>query len=290
MAQTNKVAVGDDNGAASGDHYAWLTLAASQMVGRKASGDIAAMTVAEIRTLLSVYTQDEIDALLDGLDWQNSVLDYITDNTVAPPSENSGDRYILSHDGGAPHADWDGASAGDMVEFNGSTWDAVTPNEGYCSRVEDVDTDYVWNGSAWVTKASGTNHNSLASLQGGTSSEYYHLTSARHTVVALLGDLTPAANKVPMFSGAAAATLVELTASTIFGRKASGNAVALTPAEARTVLDLDANYAKLVGAVDIEITDAAKGIVLRDTQGTPHKWRVTVDNSGNLVTSDLGVA
>lgn len=41
---------------------------------------------------------------------------------------------------------------------------------------------------------------------------------------------------------------------------------------------------------DIEITVASKGLILRDTQGTPHKWRVTVDNTGNLVTSDLGVA
>lgn len=30
------------------------------------------------------------------------------------------------------------------------------------------------------------------------------------------------------------------------------------------------------------------GIVLKDAQGTPHYWRLTVDNSGNLVTTDLG--
>ena len=45
-----------------------------------------------------------------------------------------------------------------------------------------------------------------------------------------------------------------------------------------------------VGADDIERTDATKGYILRDTQGTPHKWRVTVDNTGNLITTDLGVA
>lgn len=41
---------------------------------------------------------------------------------------------------------------------------------------------------------------------------------------------------------------------------------------------------------DYEVTDATKGIIFRDSQGTPHKWRVTVDNSGSLVTSDLGAA
>lgn len=34
--------------------------------------------------------------------------------------------------------------------------------------------------------------------------------------------------------------------------------------------------------------DAAQGYVLKDTQGTPHYWRVTVNNSGSLVTTDLG--
>lgn len=34
--------------------------------------------------------------------------------------------------------------------------------------------------------------------------------------------------------------------------------------------------------------DATKGIVFKDTQGSPHYWRYTVDNSGNLVKTDLG--
>lgn len=45
-----------------------------------------------------------------------------------------------------------------------------------------------------------------------------------------------------------------------------------------------------MGANDLDFTDATKGVILRDTQGTPHKWRVTVDNTGHLVTTDLGVA
>ncbi len=35
--------------------------------------------------------------------------------------------------------------------------------------------------------------------------------------------------------------------------------------------------------------DATKGVVLKDTQGTPHYWRVTVSNTGVLTTADLGV-
>jgi hypothetical protein len=36
------------------------------------------------------------------------------------------------------------------------------------------------------------------------------------------------------------------------------------------------------------IDTATTGVVLKDTQGTPHYWRLTVDNTGSLVTTDLG--
>lgn len=39
---------------------------------------------------------------------------------------------------------------------------------------------------------------------------------------------------------------------------------------------------------DIQCKTATKGLVLKDTQGTPHYWRVTVSNVGALVVTDLG--
>jgi hypothetical protein len=41
---------------------------------------------------------------------------------------------------------------------------------------------------------------------------------------------------------------------------------------------------------DLIVDDATNGLVLKDTQGTPHYWRVTVDNTGALVTTDLGTS
>ncbi len=41
---------------------------------------------------------------------------------------------------------------------------------------------------------------------------------------------------------------------------------------------------------DVIIDLATKGLVLKDTQGTPHYWRVTVSVLGVLTTADLGVA
>lgn len=41
---------------------------------------------------------------------------------------------------------------------------------------------------------------------------------------------------------------------------------------------------------DLIVDLATKGLVLKDTQGTPHYWRVTVSTTGVLTTTDLGTA
>lgn len=97
---------------------------------------------------------DAVQSSINNFDWQETVKDYIVDNTAAPPTEVSGDRYMLSHDGGAPHANYDGASAGDIVEFNGTTWDAYTPASAgiHCSVHDEGDSVRVWGGAAWDRK------------------------------------------------------------------------------------------------------------------------------------------
>jgi len=93
-------------------------------------------------------------SLINNFEWQASAADYIVDNTVAPPTEVSGDRYVLSHDGGAPNADWDGASAGDIVEFDGTSWVATTPTLGmFISVDDDQSIVYQWGGTSWADKA-----------------------------------------------------------------------------------------------------------------------------------------
>jgi hypothetical protein len=63
---------------------------------------------------------------------RESVLD-VVDCTFVPPTEVSGDRYILDFTVGLVHANWDGASKGDIVDFDGSSWIATTPQIGYCA-------------------------------------------------------------------------------------------------------------------------------------------------------------
>lgn len=54
------------------------------------------------------------------------VLDLL-DGALAPPAASSGDRYIiLNYDNGVVHAGY-GAAYNDIVAFDGSNWDSVTP-------------------------------------------------------------------------------------------------------------------------------------------------------------------
>ena len=54
-------------------------------------------------------------------------------------------------------------------------------------------------------------------------------------------------------------------------------------------LNASSRITKGVDTTDDVIIDlATKGLVLKDTQGTPHYWRITIDNVGALVITDVG--
>jgi hypothetical protein len=74
---------------------------------------------------------------------RRTVID-IVDNTVAPPTEVADDRYILDFTAGGVHGDWDGASPGDIVEFDGATWQAETPEEGWVCLVDAKNRDMIY--------------------------------------------------------------------------------------------------------------------------------------------------
>lgn len=132
------------------------TVTASRALVSDGSGLISAssITATELGYLSGVSSaiQSQINSLESGYNRRKAVISIIADNTQAPPTEVDGDRYILSVGGGAPHANWDGASAGDIVEFVTDTWVATTPSEGWVAYVDssDVDALYVDDGTpAW---------------------------------------------------------------------------------------------------------------------------------------------
>lgn len=98
------------------------------------------------------------------------------------------------------------------------------------------------------------NHNDLQNIQGGTTGEYYHMTAAQNTA------LTTAENT---------------------NNKNNANGYAGLNASSRTTKGVDTTD-------DVIIDLATKGLVLKDTQATPHYWRVTISTTGVLTTTDLG--
>jgi hypothetical protein len=83
---------------------------------------------------------------------------------------------------------------------------------------------------------------------------------------------------------------------------ATGDLVIADGGSYQTLIEKDAanGYAGLNGVSrtvkgvdttdDIIIDLATKGLVLKDTQGTPHYWRVQISNLGALTTTDLGTS
>lgn len=90
-----------------------------------------------------------------------------------------------------------------------------------------------------------------------------------------------------------------LSWSVITGKPTTISGYGITdPLEYTTHKDSASGYAGLNGVSrvtkgtittdDLIVDNAPKGLVLKDTQATPHYWRVTVSTLGALVITDLG--
>lgn len=111
---------------------------------------------ATVRATIGAASSAEVTAATSGYSRRSAVIARV-DNTAAPPTEVSGDRYLLDATG-ASHANWDGAAANDIVEFDGAVWVATSPVEGWIVYSDGSNTDwlYVDDGSpAWQERTSG---------------------------------------------------------------------------------------------------------------------------------------
>ncbi|MCK5625124.1 DUF2793 domain-containing protein [Candidatus Pacearchaeota archaeon] len=132
-------------------------------------------------------TKDYVDSLIQGVEWQDSVNSSVNFVTSEPGGPSIGDRYINTATGTSSGTS-QSVTANYIYEWNGSTWTETITSEGFAVWIDSEDTAYVFNGSSWVKFGSTITHNNLASLQGGTSNEYYHLTSAQRTDLTDSGD------------------------------------------------------------------------------------------------------
>lgn len=113
----------------------------------------------------------ELTVLSSGYSRRKAVIN-IVDCTSAPPTEVTNDRYIIDFTVGAVHANWDGASKGSITQFNGTTWDATTPSEGWITYLDTQNKDslYIDDGSPeWeIRSVSVSSHLDLTDI--GTNS------------------------------------------------------------------------------------------------------------------------
>ena len=118
-------------------------------------------------------TKEFVESLVQGLDWQQSVLGEL-DTPPGTPAE--GDRYLVI---ATATGDWVGRE-NDIAEWNGTSWDFTTPNTGFAVWIEDTTIQKVFNGSAWVFFGSTLNHQNLIGLADDGHPQY--LNNARHDV------------------------------------------------------------------------------------------------------------
>ena len=129
-------------------------------------------------------TKDHVDSVVQGLDWQTSVLGELA---TPPGSPTTGDRYLVI---ATATGDWVGHED-DIAEWNGSTWDFTTPNKGFAVWIEDVGRQKVYNGTNWVAFGTTIDHGNLIGLADDDHENY--LNNGRHDITErhTLGSVVP---------------------------------------------------------------------------------------------------
>jgi len=112
-------------------------------------------------------TKGYVDSVVNGLAWQDSVID--KDLTGPPISPSIGDRYIVAIDS---TSDWEGYDL-DIAAWNdGTNWEFVVKSEGMACWVKDEDINYTYNGTSWVTFGSTQDHGNLNGLDDDDHTQY----------------------------------------------------------------------------------------------------------------------
>jgi len=129
-------------------------------------------------------TKEFVESLVQGLDWQQSVLGELAEPPVSPAA---GNRYLVI---ATATGDWAGHE-NDIAEWDGSVWVFTTPNKGFAAWIEDTNVLKVWNGTAWVLFGSTSDHGNLIGLADDDHPQY--LNNARHDVTErhTLGTVVP---------------------------------------------------------------------------------------------------
>jgi len=127
-----------------------------------------------LTTFLTSLEGSAIDAPFT---WVDPVLSELDLTTNEPPSPNIGDRYINTATG-TSNVTGQSVVEHNIYEWSGSSWLTTTVSEGMVTYVDDINIFKFFTGSEWTAIGSTVVHNETMSIQGGNSTERFHLTSA----------------------------------------------------------------------------------------------------------------
>jgi len=113
-----------------------------------------------------------------------SALNFV-DGSVAPPTTNSGDIYILSS-GGSVNAGWGSVALQDWVRYDGTAWNSITPQKSSLCYDNTADTLMVYDGSAWAGMGSSFGKFAISDSSGGYT---YYATIELALAAASSGDV-----------------------------------------------------------------------------------------------------
>lgn len=121
-------------------------------------------------------TYGQLTSLLNGLDWQGSVLDAASG---PPGSPAPGDRYLVVATASGP---WTGHEE-KIAQWSGTAWTFAVPNKGYTVHVEALGQDLLYNGAhpagTWVNLGASVDHAALLNLGTGDPHPQYQLLAQR---------------------------------------------------------------------------------------------------------------
>ncbi|GAH11566.1 unnamed protein product, partial [marine sediment metagenome] len=120
-----------------------------------------------------------VDSMVQGLDWQPSVLGELD---TPPGTPVLGDRYLVI---ATATEDW-AEHEKDIAEWDGSVWVFTTPNKGFAVWLEDVGRQRNFNGTDWVFFGSTVDHGSLT----GVGPSDHHVKTGNYEVFGLTEEVT----------------------------------------------------------------------------------------------------
>lgn len=133
----------------------------------------------------TVYVDDSIASAIQGLTWQNPVID---EQTTPPVGPSIGDRYIVT-------AVATGAWAGqedNIAEWDGSAWQFTVPTEGFVLRNLTTDKFRLFDGTSWGNFEATLDHGSLLGLGDDDHTQYLLVSGTRP----MSGDLDMGGNSI----------------------------------------------------------------------------------------------